>query len=62
MLTRNSNVDDGLVNGVMGHVSHFVYEQRCAANTVAAVGVIFDNINVGGKSGKKHNKWKHCSN
>ncbi|XP_062602075.1 uncharacterized protein LOC134263710 [Saccostrea cucullata] len=25
MLTRNCNVDDGLVNGVMGHVSQFLY-------------------------------------
>nr|XP_034317094.1 uncharacterized protein LOC117686352 [Crassostrea gigas] len=44
MLTRNCNVDDGLVNGVMGIVSTFVYGQRHAQNTVAAIGVTFDNI------------------
>lgn len=49
MLTRNCNVDDGLVNGGMGHVSHFVYGQNHAANTVVAIRVIFDNINVGKK-------------
>nr|XP_022307628.1 uncharacterized protein LOC111113627 [Crassostrea virginica] len=53
MLTRNCNVDDGLVNGVMGHVSRFVYGQGSAANTVLAVEVIFDNMNVGKKTGKK---------
>ena len=53
MLIRNCNVDDGLVNGVMGHVSHFVYSQRHSENTVNAVGVVFDNVNVGRKSGKR---------
>ncbi|XP_062621669.1 uncharacterized protein LOC134283235, partial [Saccostrea cucullata] len=53
MLTRNCNVDDGLVNGVMGHISHFVYSQKQATKTVIAVGVIFDNVNVGKKSGRK---------
>nr|XP_022298213.1 uncharacterized protein LOC111107339 [Crassostrea virginica] len=53
MLTRNCNVDDGLVNGVMGHVSRFVYGQGSAAKTVLAVEVIFDNMNVGKKTGKK---------
>ncbi|XP_078320120.1 uncharacterized protein LOC144621199 [Crassostrea virginica] len=52
MLTRNCNVDDGLVNGVMGHVSRFVFGQGSAAKTVLAVEVIFDNINVGKKTGK----------
>ena len=28
MLKRNCNVDDGLVNGVMGHVSHFMHCQK----------------------------------
>ena len=53
MLTRNCNVDDGLVNGVMGHISHFVFSQKHSENTVIAVGVIFDNVNVGKKSGKR---------
>ncbi|XP_062615266.1 uncharacterized protein LOC134277003, partial [Saccostrea cucullata] len=53
MLTRNCNVEDGLVNGVMGHITHFVYGQIHGVNTVIAVGVKFDNINVGMKSGNK---------
>nr|XP_022308223.1 uncharacterized protein LOC111114232 [Crassostrea virginica] len=53
MLTRNCNVEDGLVNGVMGHVSRFVFGQGNAANTVLAVEVIFDNTNVGTKTGKR---------
>ena len=53
MLTRNCNVDDGLVNGVMGNVSRFVFGKGCAANTVLAVEVIFDNKKVGNKTGKK---------
>ncbi|XP_062614313.1 uncharacterized protein LOC134276047 [Saccostrea cucullata] len=53
MLTRNCNVEDGLVNGVMGHITHFVYGQIHGVNNVVAVGVIFDNINVGMKSGNK---------
>lgn len=53
MLTRNCNVDDGLVNGVMGHVSHFVYGQKHATKTIIAVGVVFDNNSVGKKSGKR---------
>ena len=55
MLTRNCKVDDGLVNGVMGHITHFKYSQR-HANTVIAVGVAFDNVNVGKKSGKRTEK------
>eukprot|EP00105_Crassostrea_gigas_P043473 XP_019927621.1 PREDICTED: uncharacterized protein LOC105339877 [Crassostrea gigas] len=51
MLTRNCNVDDGLVNGVMGIVSKFDYGQRHAQNTVVAIGVTFDNGNVGKKHG-----------
>lgn len=62
MFTRNFNVDDGFVNEVMEHVSHFVYGQRCAANTVAAVGVTFNNINVGKKICKENKKLKYCLN
>ena len=54
MLTRNCNVDDGLVNGVMGHVSHFVFgKKHGSSDTVVAIGVLFDNVNVGKKSGKR---------
>ncbi|XP_062589598.1 uncharacterized protein LOC134251227 [Saccostrea cucullata] len=53
MLTTNCNVEDGLVNGVMGHISHFVYGQMDVAKSVIAIGVIFDNTNVGKKSATK---------
>lgn len=53
MLSRNCNVEDGLVNGVMGIVSNFVYGQNQSAKPVVAVGVIFDNRNVGKKTGKR---------
>ena len=52
MLTRNCNVDDGLVNGVMGHNTHFKYSQR-HANTIIVVEVAFDNVIVGKKSEKR---------
>ncbi|XP_052696227.1 uncharacterized protein LOC128174822 [Crassostrea angulata] len=52
MLTRNCNVEDGLVNGVMGHICRFVFEEN--SNTIVkAVGVVFDNKEVGKKSGQK---------
>lgn len=56
MLTRNCKVDDGLVNGVMGHVSNFQFGQGNNSNTIMAVGVIFDNISIGKKSGKRTNQ------
>nr|XP_034322337.1 uncharacterized protein LOC117688395 [Crassostrea gigas] len=52
MLTRNCNVEDGLVNGVMGHVCRFVYKEN-SNRIVSAVGVVFDNKQVGKKSGQK---------
>lgn len=52
MLTRNCDVKDGLVNGVMGYISHFVYEDGNKTN-VSAVAVIFDSRNVGKTSGKR---------
>lgn len=52
MRTRNCNVEDGLVNGVMGHISQFVFDENCE-NLVKAVGIVFDNKNVGKKSGLK---------
>lgn len=52
MLTRNCNVEDGLVNGVMGHISKFVFDENCG-NVVKAVGIVFDDKNVGKKTGLK---------
>ncbi|XP_062599557.1 uncharacterized protein LOC134261102 [Saccostrea cucullata] len=54
MLTRNIDVDDGLVNGVMGFVSEIQYANR-AQKEVNSIGVIFDNKDVGKKSGRKIN-------
>ncbi|XP_062567225.1 uncharacterized protein LOC134229488 [Saccostrea cucullata] len=51
MLTRNCNVEDGLVNGVMGYISQFVF-QKDSATEIKAVEVIFDNQEVGKKTGK----------
>ncbi|XP_062618486.1 uncharacterized protein LOC134280065 [Saccostrea cucullata] len=54
MLTRNSNVEDGLVNGVMGYISHISFEKE--SSNISAIGVVFDNKNVGKKSGKQTQK------
>ncbi|XP_061185136.1 uncharacterized protein LOC133193183 [Saccostrea echinata] len=53
MLTRNCNVEDGLVNGVMGYICQFVFEDN-NNRIVRAVGVVFDNMEVGKKSGQKN--------
>lgn len=53
MLIRNCDVGDGFVNGVMGYVFYFVYGCNNVVNNVVVIGVIFDNINVGNKFGKK---------
>lgn len=52
MLTRNCNVEDGLVNGVMGKFLHFLFKDG-NVDHVLAVGVIFDNMNVGQRTGRK---------
>lgn len=52
MLTRNCNVEDGLVNGVMGYICQFVFEEN-SDRIVKAVGIEFDNKEVGKKSGQK---------
>lgn len=57
MLTRNCDVKDGLVNGVMGYISHFVYGDVQKTN-VTAVAVVFDSKNVGKTSGKKNKKME----
>lgn len=53
MLIRNINVDDGLVNGVMGYISYFISEDKNGKNCIKAIGVQFDNENVGARTGKK---------
>ncbi|XP_065926103.1 ATP-dependent DNA helicase PIF1-like [Magallana gigas] len=52
MLTRNCNVEDGLVNGVMGKILHFLLKDG-NVDHILAVGVLFDNMNVGQRTGRK---------
>lgn len=61
MLSRNCNVEDGLVNGVMGHVCRFVFKEN-SNGIVSAVGVVFDNKQVGKKSGQKNKGREPCLN
>ncbi|XP_062597817.1 uncharacterized protein LOC134259232 [Saccostrea cucullata] len=56
MLTRNCNVEDGLVNGVMGYISHFMFRSKNLSKEIVGVGVIFDNQNVGKKCAKRMEK------
>lgn len=52
MLIRNCNVEDGLVNGVMGYILKFVFDEICG-NVVKVIGIVFDDKNVGKKIGLK---------
>nr|XP_022296821.1 uncharacterized protein LOC111106437 [Crassostrea virginica] len=52
MLTRNVCVEDGLVNGAMGYILHFEYEDKQSVKEVEAIGVIFDSKNTGKVQGK----------
>nr|XP_022300726.1 uncharacterized protein LOC111108932 [Crassostrea virginica] len=52
MLTRNVCVKDGLVNGAMGYILHFEYEDKQPVKEVEAIGVIFDSKNTGKVQGK----------
>ena len=51
MLTRNVSVEDGLVNGAMGYISHFVFEDKQPAKEVEAVAVLFDSKDTGKTQG-----------
>ncbi|XP_062593070.1 uncharacterized protein LOC134254555, partial [Saccostrea cucullata] len=53
MLTRNINVEDGLVNGAMGHISDFEYGEAQQINRVEGIRIIFDSEDVGRLQGKK---------
>ncbi|XP_052690977.1 uncharacterized protein LOC128168860 [Crassostrea angulata] len=47
MLTRNVNVEDGLVNGAMGYISHFEFARDHQRKNIQGVGVIFDSKQIG---------------
>ncbi|XP_034322352.2 uncharacterized protein [Magallana gigas] len=47
MLTRNVNVEDGLVNGAMGYISHFEFGKDQQNKNIQGVGVIFDSKEIG---------------
>ena len=52
MLTRNVNVEDGLVNGAMGYISHFEFKSKQPVEDVDVVAVIFDSKDTGKIQGK----------
>ena len=53
MLTRNVDVEDGLVNGVMGNISEIVISNRITKQ-ITGIKVIFDKAEVGKNSGKRN--------
>ncbi|KAK3088416.1 hypothetical protein FSP39_018892 [Pinctada imbricata] len=61
MLTRNINVQDGLVNGIMGTIEQIIEKQRSSENLkaeVCTIAVVFDNKNVGKSVGKPTDKGR----
>ena len=53
MLTRNVDVEDGLVNGVMGYISEIVIANGITKQ-ITGIKVIFDKAEVGKNSGKRN--------
>lgn len=53
MLTRNVNVEDGLVNGAIGHISHFEFGKGQQCDIIQGVGVIFDCKKIGTQCGTR---------
>lgn len=53
MLTRNVDVEDGLVNGVMGCISKINFSNK-NSKEITGITVCFDNPDVGKKSGKRN--------
>ncbi|XP_062616868.1 uncharacterized protein LOC134278575 [Saccostrea cucullata] len=52
MLTRNINVEDGLVNGAMGHISAIDFGKAEQRNRVDSIKVMFDCKDIGRLQGK----------
>ena len=53
MLTRNVDVEDGLVNGVMGYISDIVMSNGITKE-ITGIKVIFDKAEVGKNNGKRN--------
>lgn len=53
MLTRNVDVEDGLVNGVVGRITNIKLSTN-HTNEITGISVAFDNQNVGKKVGKRN--------
>ena len=47
MITRNIDVEDGLVNGTFGKIARIIIQTENAATTVNKLGLVLDNSNAG---------------
>ncbi|XP_062610917.1 uncharacterized protein LOC134272746 [Saccostrea cucullata] len=53
MLTRNINVEDGLVNGAIGYISAFELGTNQKRNRVEGIRIVFESKEIGKLQGKK---------
>ncbi|OCT76291.1 hypothetical protein XELAEV_18031490mg [Xenopus laevis] len=58
MITRNIDVEDGLVNGTFGKVEKIITKTQNNVPSVAMIGLQLDNINAGKKYRKKDSNTK----
>ena len=47
MITRNSDVEDGILNGIFGKIARIIIQTENAATTVNKRGLVLDNANTG---------------